>query len=300
MSRSRLSHQRTGAQQGYSLLELMIAMLIGIFLSFIAVTTYSGNKTTYKHSNEASELEANARVAMNAIQSALEHAGYPSLYIYSLPKAFYVKSIDGLLNVPVCREGSPAVDVTYQDATGIHDADLDTRDDGNNDRFSVIYYPDDPNHANATFWQDCGGSYSNYSLAQACSADPLTGEGEKAQVYNSFWVSSLGELKCRTSRNVTYPITKGIEHIQFLYGVKIDGDLRYRNATDVTANSQWPNVVSVQVAFLAKSMNEILPATESQEYILLDKKITKNDKYMRRVYSATVPLRNMDREKLIN
>lgn len=283
-------------QQGYSLLELMIAMLIGIFLTFIAITTYTGNKTSYKLSNETSELEANARVAMNAIQTALEHAGYPSIYIHPLSKAFYVKSVDGLKNVPTCSMGATSVSVTYQDATGIHDANLDTRDDGNNDRFSMMYYPDDPNHANAVYWQDCGGSYSDYSVAQACSADPVLGEGEKSTVYNSFWLTNSGELKCKTSRNVTYSITKGIEHIQFRYGVKINDTLRYRNADAVTNDSQWPNVVSVQVALLAKSENEILPSAESETFILLDKKITKNDRYLRRVYSATIPLRNMDRE----
>lgn len=289
-------NRQPNTQHGYSLLELMIAMLIGIFLTFIAVTTYTGNKTTYQLSNETSELEANARVAINAIQTALEHAGYPSIYIHPLSKAFYVKSIDGLKNVPVCSKGATSIEVAYQDATGIYNSNLDTRDSGNNDRFSMMYYPDDPNNGNAVYWQDCGGSYSDYAVAQACSADVVTGEGDKSLVYNSFWVSSAGELKCRTSRNVTYSITKGIEHIQLRYGVKIAGNIQYRNANAVTNNSQWPNVVSVQVALLAKSENEILAAAEPQEFILLGKKITKNDKYIRRVYSATIPLRNMDRE----
>ncbi|CAA6813610.1 MAG: Unknown protein [uncultured Thiotrichaceae bacterium] len=282
--------------QGYSLLELMIAMLIGIFLISIAITTYSGNKTNYKLSNEMSEMEANARVAMNAIQAALEHVGYPSIHIHPLSKGFYVKSIDGLKNVPVCSSGTSSVEVAYQDAAGIYNANLDTRDNGNNDRFSMMYYPDNPNNANAVYWQDCGGSYADYAIAEACSGDTVTGEGDKSVVYNSFWVNNAGELRCRTSRNVTYAITNGIEHIQLRYGVKINDMLQYHNATAVTNNALWSNVVSAQVAFLAKSENQILEKAQSKTFVLLDRTITKNDKYMRRVYSATVSLRNMSRE----
>lgn len=62
--------------QGFSLIELMIAMTIGMFVLAAVGSVYMGNRSTYRTAESVSRLQDEARVAAMKIRHSLQHAGY--------------------------------------------------------------------------------------------------------------------------------------------------------------------------------------------------------------------------------
>ncbi len=82
--------------------------------------------------------------------------------------------------------------------------------------------------------------------------------------------------------------------MQILYGVDANADNqvdRYVNAPNV--GTLWNNVISIQVAVLARSLIEVKDTAESESFTLLDTAVTTpSDRFQRAVFSTTVSLRN--------
>ena len=284
---------------GFSLIELMVAMLIGLFLIFVVFSSYISSKASYTTRTELGELESNARIAMAFLKDGIEHAGYPSTYVHNINKPFLTAS-DGDISGFVCGTDSDGVGfVSLQEASDINNSNKYTKDGGNRDRISIAFMPDNPADTDALYWQDCAGTYTGLDPATRCSADPVAGQGSGATVYNSYFIASAGngeyELKCTSSRNITVPIARGVEYIQFRYGVRVSGSTLYKNANYVESHSLWSNVVSVHVAMLVRSTHEVKSKDENIKYLLLDREITKNDRYLRKVYTSLIHLGNRDK-----
>ena len=63
-------------QQGFSLVELMIAMTIGIVLTFGIAQVYTQSKETYRTQGELSRLQENARYALDILARDIRMAGF--------------------------------------------------------------------------------------------------------------------------------------------------------------------------------------------------------------------------------
>ena len=281
---------------GFSLIELMVAMMIGLFLVFVVVSSYATNKSSNVRRAELGELESNARIAMEFLRNGIEHAGYPSTYVHIINNPFLTDDRD--ISGYICTTDGA---VNYQTVGRINNSDRYTKDNASRDVITVAYMPDNPNDTDlgAHYWQDCAGSYatdtaSNSIQAQNCSADPISGQGSTAIVYNSYFLNSNG-LSCTSSRNITVPIAGGIDGIQYRYGVRTSGNTVYQDATTVESNAAWNNVVSVQIAMLVRSIEKVKQADEQKRFLLLDNLVTRNDRYVRKVFTSTVHLVNKDR-----
>ena len=278
--------------RGYSLIELLIAMSIGLFLIMIAMKGIINSKVSYRANNAIYDINANATAALQAIVNVVGHAGYPSTNLWFIDKAFYVPS-DEAPSVKRCFAsadgGARVVSNTASNASI-------TTQDAFNDQLSVMFYPDNPNDSTALYWKDCGGSYSNSDArAEKCSADPYLGQGRDALVYTSLLIKNEA-LSCKSSRGTSNPIAEGIEHMQFSYGVRQLDSLHYKTATEVSTANQWGDVVSIKVGLLVKSLEEIHAVSKSEQFVVLDEIYIKNDRYIRKVFNTTIKLRNLSRE----
>ena len=63
-------------QAGFSAVELMIAVTIGLLISGVVVTVFTTSATTYRVSNSVAELQETGRVAVAAIERDARMAGY--------------------------------------------------------------------------------------------------------------------------------------------------------------------------------------------------------------------------------
>jgi type IV pilus assembly protein PilW len=64
------------AQAGVSLVELMVALVLGLFLIFGAVTIYSKSRTTYRTTEAVARLQEAARYAFDTIEPDVRMASY--------------------------------------------------------------------------------------------------------------------------------------------------------------------------------------------------------------------------------
>lgn len=64
------------AQQGFSLVELMVAMAVSLTLMLGITQILLGNKDSYRTQDNLAELNQNARFARFIVKNAIEHAGY--------------------------------------------------------------------------------------------------------------------------------------------------------------------------------------------------------------------------------
>lgn len=68
-------HRRV-RQQGVSLIELMVALVIGLFLILGAVTVYNQSRNAYRASEGVARLQETARLAMDVIETDIRMANY--------------------------------------------------------------------------------------------------------------------------------------------------------------------------------------------------------------------------------
>jgi type IV pilus assembly protein PilW len=67
-------------QQGLNLIELIVAMAIGIFLVFGATQVYVKSRASYETNEAIARLQETARFGMNALEQDIRLAGYWGLY----------------------------------------------------------------------------------------------------------------------------------------------------------------------------------------------------------------------------
>lgn len=63
-------------QRGVSLVELMVALVLGLFLIYGAVTIYAQSRSSYRTNEAVARLQETARLAMNVLESDIRMANY--------------------------------------------------------------------------------------------------------------------------------------------------------------------------------------------------------------------------------
>lgn len=301
-------------QNGLSLVELLVSMTLGALLLTGVVTNFIGTKDVEKTRAAISEMDSNARRAINVLRQTILHAGYPSMNNIRLDTPFYTPK-EGNLSNTNCSNGAERDVYTplwWQR----------TRDSGRTDIITIVTLADNPCitglgscpgdadvNPEAMVYYDCvgGGAKRDNARVVSCSTDPDVGIGirTEAKIYSTFWLrASNRTLYCKGSIGGTQPLVENVEYLQILYGVKrADGTTSYRRANDINNDDQWGLVASVQIALLMRSSTHILKEPSDKHwYTLLDvrRKITGQDLHrLFRVYTTTINLENRDKGALL-
>lgn len=276
--------------QGFTLVEFLLAMALGIFLIAGISTVYISSKKTYAVRDQTSELDENARVALRALKQHIEHAGYASTTGMLIP-GFILPT--GTTVVPeVCADGSMNVR-----NTAIISASADRAAANGGDTIGLTYLSD------PELSSDCTGT----EIAAAC-LPPDSANRAASYVYNSFAIGSsrnnatgdpIPELRCGGSLNrMLQPWAEGIENMQFQYGVDSDADGavdRYWNATTLESEGAWENIMSVRVGLLVRSVDPVFDRAVAESFQVLDQVVNTSDRYRRGVYTTVIRLKNVAR-----
>lgn len=310
-------------QQGLSLVELMIAMMLGLFIIAGIAIVYISGKETYNLRDKISEMDENARIAMKALRTHIEKAGYSSSIGVQLEN--YLLPPDFVIPVETCPSGETNVInssklASSTDGTALGSSTLTTNQVmARADSIGLSFLADDQS------FKDCTES----SWKNRCMVDPNANLGDWAnqspnaqstrRIYSSFRVqknssrlNSVGEgipeLICGGSLNsLAQPWAQGIENMQLRYGVDILPSSvpigqkkqwqvdQYWSAAEVTANNAWDEVALVQVALLVRTIDPVFNQAEAKTYQLFDQQIKTEDRYKRSVYTTTIYLKNIAR-----
>jgi type IV pilus assembly protein PilW len=209
---------RAAHTQGFTLLELMIAMTIGLFLAGALVTVVQTNKTVFLNQNQLEQMQDSQRMAMTLMTDVIQSAGY-------FPQP-WVNTLGGTLVASGSFANSQSITGSYLATTP-------------GDSISVRYM---------TAPQDGILNCSGLS-------NPNPVGGANVMYVNSFAVvpvGTSGQLVC-TMNGTAYNLVSGVTNLSVLYGVKTNVGApgnnvdTYMNATQVTAGGYWQSIIAVQI-----------------------------------------------------
>lgn len=271
---------RSNKQAGLSLIELLVAVIIGLFITIGISSVYVGNKRSSMRTDELSLLQANGRAVLEQLTQVIQHTGYKATR-GSLDKDMFIL---GPVATSRCTGGADSV----ADTSLFKAIENDATDRG--DTIGVVYLGDD------TLTTDCTGSIipTDCRLSDADTAPPLAA----AKIYNYFKAdvnaAGMPVLTCGGSLSkIEDEIAEGVENLQISYGEDTDSDGiadRFVNSDEVT---NWGGIVSVNVAVLVRSLRPVAVKASARTYRLLDGVIIPtNDKYLRAVFTSTIRIRN--------
>jgi type IV pilus assembly protein PilW len=208
---------RAANQRGFTLLELMIAMTIGLFLAGALLTVVQTNKKVFVNQNQLEQMQDGQRMAMTLMTDVIQSAGY------------FPQPWTNTLSTTLVASGAFA---NSQAITGNFSAAAP------GDSISVRYM---------TAPQDGILNCSGVS-----NTNPLG--GANILYVNTFSVTTTGQLQCVDQNGATYTLVSGVTNLSVLYGVKTNAAASgnnvdtYMTAAQVNAGSYWPSVISVLIS----------------------------------------------------
>ncbi|MBC7500028.1 MAG: PilW family protein [Herminiimonas sp.] len=255
---------RGSCQNGLTIVELMIALTLGLFVVLTATGLLVTAKTSYIMQAEATRLDDTGRFANGQISRALRQSGYRN------------RDPD---EGPVLPDGAIGTNVMGLDASGLQsDAEALTPVPSSAVNGSDVL---------AVRFFGVGGGVGDGSMLNCAGfsvgVSALSADGSDQRGWSIFYVAKDAtgepELRCKyqgKSGWTSDAIARGVESFQVLYGVDLDSDGlpdRFVNARAIDAmagtgapvkqgatsgvaglpaSSGWTNVVEVRIAMLIR------------------------------------------------
>jgi prepilin-type N-terminal cleavage/methylation domain-containing protein len=312
----------SGRCRGLSLVELLVALAIGVVLCFGAMNLLLHSKLSYLEAEELARLQENGRHALRYIT-------------YELAMAGHLAALLPATRVPPVESGSPCFDLLMQTQRAVeHLDDVNTAGEpgaggpglptdcllaGRHIPGSDILLTRRSASAPAAVGAVPGGSVNADDLYLLAAPDyasyQLQRGGAGLQARGELWewlpqvlflrnysrsvgdgVPALCRKRLGRSANGMAPtecLVEGVENLQLEFGVDDDGDQlpdRYEPAPDAT---QLQAAVSARIYLLLRSMRPLPGQRDQRIYFLGNRQVAAaGDGHYRRLMQTTVLLRN--------
>ncbi len=257
-------------QKGLSLIELMVAIVLGLILINGALEMLLSSRATFRNTDDVSRIQENGRFALDLLARNIRMAGYRN------PNNGVV---DGFFFDGACAGIGFAGNCT--------DDGTDATSDPGYDQFDHIAVTIDPPPDDGTD-VDC----TNTAIAAT------------ALIANVFYIDDddgdgINSLYCRgynidTSSWVAgaQPLIDGIDNMQILYGISDGTNItRYQPADAVT---NWSSIGAVRVSLLVSSGDATgQDISNTRTFNLLDApQVTLTDRFNRQIFGTTIAINN--------
>jgi len=199
---------------GFSLIEVMIAITLGLILMSAVLAVFMSSKRTYSSSEAMSRSQESARFGSQFVARELRMAGYASL------------DTDGVVSRTVKFPADSTFATAGQVITGVDQSGGTGTIKAATDSVTYRY-----TGGNASSVRDCLGA--------------TVASGTIVNV--TLFVSDDNELLCQVGSGTATALIDGIDNMQLLYGVDTDGDRAANSYVAAGAVTNWTQVVSVQV-----------------------------------------------------
>ncbi len=279
-----MKHIKFANTKGMTIIELMVAMALGLILTGVIITMFSSARASYQLQDGLTRIQEDGRVAISLIAEEVRKAGFRKP-VWNDPLNGYSPITDGSVNG--ASNGNDTLQFMYMsdtDCTGTVNTNIDPE-------------TTEPvaDYKRMTFAVD-GNATLVWSCAFGSNPDSLT-------------VQSANQ-----------PVIDGVESFQVLYGVDTDFPPDFSINAWTTADNIEPKAsvcmqsqylcetggllndmlngvpVAIKLALLIASPEPAETETISQTFDVLDVPVTvssDSNQLMRKVYTTTVTLRNM-------
>lgn len=324
-----LSRRRVGRptrpQQGFTLIEMLIAITIGLGILAGLVGVLASNAGNSRSNDRTSELMTNGRYALNSIKQELREAGFRG-YTWADPDA---PAIAGALTNECLEAGAGAgtfVSNIRQGVWGSNNANpfaancIAAAEFAAGSDVLVVrrldVLPSTTLAADRVYFRTSYAQGQVYRSTAtpvvpptlAPGAAPLADFAVQAYVYyvSPFTVSAaespripaLVRVALRADGSMARElVASGIERMQVQYGRLTTAlDAQYLDTLPGTSfdtgSTAWDDVNAVRIWLLARSMTPEPGYQNTQTYPMGDQPLTANDSLRRQLFSAVVQLRN--------
>lgn len=307
-----MKHSTRITQQGLTLVELMVSLVLASLITLAAVGLYTVGISSFRTVDAGQEIQDNGRFALEVIGQAARQAGFEN-YAEGYGLRWTDTYITNTALFPTVRGANNA---KVSSVTNVDDDGTNANGGYNSSdtvalRFHGASLQSDRTKADGSMI-DCQG------VAQTA---PLLANDLSDVAISLFWVKvdDAGEpsLQCISrgkpdspSRN-SQPIIKGVETFQVMYGVDTDADSMSQKWVSADGVTNWTQVSAIRVGFVLRGapgssqgyQGTSATADENKLYPL-GKTFTgssteaglvftpPNDGRLRRVFNATFTLRN--------
>lgn len=289
-------------QRGLTLIELMVAMTIGLLIGLVVTQAYISGVNTQRSQNDMTRLQESARFAFGLLTKEIRNAGYRNTYTPGSGAQEFCRT--SAAGTAVEGANDPA---TLNLGEGVTATILNT-----SDSITVRYYGEDDAAGAAADGAvlDCLGNPVRRSTLVVetlyVAADPAN--NNEPTLYCSTRTSVAGGA---LSAPTVTPMIPGIETLQLLYGddTDVDGVVnRYIPYNKVAASSTPDNANSVMVSFVVRSQSPIKADNAAQTFDLFGATYAANkgtdtgstfaapaDSRVRLPFSSVIAMRNFPR-----
>lgn len=280
-----LRHARS--QRGLSLIELMIALVIGLVVVGVVLAAYVSSGFSSRHTQAMLQITEDASVALNVIRSHVAMAGYSRPLAVTAHQAF-TKAYSGPALFG-CDASFKAI------AQPIDTLDCDPAK-ATSDAIAVAF------EADSGF---SGNSLTSGGVPLDCLGNALPRSGVAPNdyylSYSRFYVDQPAGaptrgLYCLGPGNVSaQALVENIERLEILYGVAAVGGvqvIRYVPASEL-ARADFARVVAVRLCVVVASSGPVMDAaTPYQGCDQFAAPTRPDDKRMYRAFTSTMVLHN--------
>ncbi|MEQ5836529.1 PilW family protein [Marinobacter sp. NFXS9] len=251
-------------QKGLSLIELMIAMTLGLILMAGVVRIFLSSKQTYTVVTAQSQAQENARVVTHFLGRGLRHAGY-----WSDPTV--ARDFDDRLGFGE----DEVITATNNDATNNSDT-VTIRYNGAADGAIHTCLNGQPDETEI--------AVDRYFIAPASGSEQVAGLRCQSQIF------AIGSSTAKS--NTTQTLIVGVENLQIELG--LGDEMRVKEYVSPDEVTDWTEVKSIRYAVLATSNQDTAGQKDTRSYQLIDGETVNGagDKRLRLVQKDTVFLRN--------
>lgn len=277
------------SQSGLSLIELMVAMTLGLILLGGIIQIFLSSKQSYNSVMSSSQVLDNGRLALYFINGATSKAGYWGAdgtidRTYLSDSGLVADAYTGVFpdNQWVFGENNDSTDANVLDGTD----ELWLRFNGDDDVPMVTCTGDDVSGSQI--------AVEHYYVRVLTGTETIPSLVCESTLLNFDPLSGIVTVPGTPVTNSTVVIS-GIENMQLQFGILdvLGGDnARFYTANNIsTAN--WELVNNISISILAASDDEVAQQDRTTGYKMLDITTTApNDRRARRVFNQSTVLRN--------
>lgn len=316
---------KTFKQAGFTLIELMIAITLGLILVAVAIQMLVSGQQNYRIQSSAASLQDSGLFGINYVTKNIRLANHGNASIIndaSLYGGIVLSNQTSSTATPPANGNLKGLKIGTALLTG---NDLVSASVNNDSAFStypksdqlIIMYqapmntftcdgkkvkgPEKTSTNYAKGWYVIERYYISKDVTKSeanlnCSSSMFIAEGETVpQTYESQTINAVNTLTTSYAANAGEIIAKNIEYMRVQLVVRnTNGTTRTLDVNEYKAINAVPRpaIIGVNLGWLVRSSEKVAMA-EKTEFKVLDQTITAaKDGYMRQVYTTTIAIRN--------
>jgi len=272
-------------QSGLSLIELMVAMTLGLMITMTLGYILMGSRSTYRTQDASARIQDTGRFVLDFIGRNIRAVGRVEITPIAGDKRI---TMGNVLN-PNCNQltsicGANGITTVN---TGGNPATRDV------DNLTVVYQISDMG-GNSII--DCNGNGAGTLLSQQRFAisgtTPIKYYGNVINTLrlnptnpNGFQLQCLGN-----GATAAQPFAEGVEDIQFSYGIDSNNDLAVDSWMATPGN--WALVIAVQACIMVRSLENGVVSAPQTIVDCSGTSFTPNDTRLRRTFTSVFTLRS--------